>query len=101
MDTLSSVIAAIVNAQRQNYREIRVTTVQGAGSSIVRHLFQRLQREGYIQSASFVAKSYKKAKPVLVYTIALKYDSNGNPAIRSFFRVSTPSRRVYIKTTSF
>jgi len=101
MDSFSSVISAIVNAQRQNYRQIEIKMTQGAGSSTIRRLLQRLQREGYIQAVSFVSNFNKQNKPITTYIISLKYDSNGNPAIRSFFRVSTPSRRVYVKTSSF
>lgn len=101
MDSFSSVISAIVNAQRQNYRRLEINLTQGAGSSKIRRLLQRLQREGYVESVSFVSNINTQNKSTTNYTVFLKYDSTGNPAIRSFFRVSTPSRRVYLKTNSF
>ena len=100
MDPISSVISTIINAQRQNYRDVTIKPNQGAGSTVIKNLLQRLQREGYIEAVSFINNSFQKSKSAVFYNIRLKYNSDGKPAISSFFRVSKSSRRVYIKAAS-
>lgn len=101
MDAFSSTISAIINAQRQGYREVVFKTVQGAGSFKVRNLLQRLQREGYIEAVSLIAGSAINKKKIVLYKVRLKYNSRGKPAVQSFFRISSPSRRIFTKSGSF
>jgi len=100
MDSFSTIRSAIINAQRQGYHKLSISTKQGAGSTKIYSLLQILQREGYIESVSFLSTAIQQSKQTVCYSIILKYDSNGKPAIQRFFRISSSSRRVYIKAAA-
>jgi ribosomal protein S8 len=56
-----------------------------------------LTEEGYIRGFS---KNVNKKKTGYSYCVFLKYDTNGIPVIQSMFRVSKPTRRVYLSIRS-
>jgi len=59
-------------------------------SSFDMNIFESLAKEGYIESASRKGRGVKR-----IIDIKLKYDSDGNPAIKGVKFVSRPSRRLY------
>lgn len=59
-------------------------------------ILEILRNEGYIR-AFFIKKNdnINLSSNIIIY---LKYDSQGNPARRRIFRVSTPGRKIYLST---
>jgi len=56
-----------------------------------------LTEEGYIRGYSKIVTHKKKGA---AFAVLLKYDTNGIPVIQSMFRVSKPTRRVYVSIRS-
>jgi small subunit ribosomal protein S8 len=56
-----------------------------------------LTEEGYIRGFCKVLENKKTQSSFCVF---LKYDTNGVPVIQSIFRVSKPTRRIYISLKS-
>lgn len=97
MDTLSSIITTIINAQRVGRSEVTVSPRQGGGTARSQDFLRLLCREGYLESfASFFPTNSKRPS----FRIRLKYSASGQPVLRARFRVSTPSRRVYIRSAA-
>jgi small subunit ribosomal protein S8 len=70
-----------------------VVVLHSGSSQLCLRILTLLVQEGYIQSFSEISDKLKKKSYIRVY---LKYDANGVPALQSIFRVSKPSRRVYL-----
>jgi len=56
-----------------------------------------LTEEGYIRGYHKIVTNKKKGSS---FVVLLKYDTNGTPVIQSMFRVSKPTRRVYVSIRS-
>ncbi len=97
MDTLSSIITTLINAQRAGRSEIVISSRQGGGTTRAQDFLRLLCREGYLDSfAVFFPTNTKRPS----FRVRLKYNARGEPALRSIFRVSTPARRVYIRSAA-
>jgi len=81
---MSDPLADLLTRIRNGYRA-KLPTVSSPNSRLRRNVLDVLQREGYI-------RGYNAADRDL--SVELKY-SEGEPAIRTIKRVSTPGRRVY------
>ena len=83
-DPLGDMLARIRNAQER--RRPKVAT---PASKIRRRVLDVLAEEGYIRGYAEIEKDGKTE-----FEIELKYH-NGEPAIKTIKRISTPGRRVY------
>ncbi len=83
-DPLGDMLARIRNAQER--RRPKVAT---PASKICRRVLDVLAEEGYIRGYAEIEKDGKTE-----FEIELKYH-NGEPAIKTIKRISTPGRRVY------
>ncbi|HEY8962940.1 MAG TPA: 30S ribosomal protein S8 [Alphaproteobacteria bacterium] len=81
-DSISDLLTRIRNGQ-----QAKLAVVSTPNSRLRRDVLDVLQREGYI-------RGYKVAGDGRDASIELKY-TEGQPAIRTIQRVSTPGRRVY------
>jgi ribosomal protein S8 len=99
MDSISCTINALLNAQRAGFASTSLTLKQTGASSKVRELLRARQREGYIVSVSFVPSTEVRSSHNFC-TVDLKYGPSGEPTFRSYFRVSTPGRRVFVSAAS-
>lgn len=93
MDILSSALSNLLNASRSRRSFMVISARTGGNSGRVRSALRLLVREGYLEALTPV--------PNNGIGVRFKYNSRGEPAIRSIFRVSTPSRRVYAGVNSF
>jgi small subunit ribosomal protein S8 len=89
-DFLGDMFARIKNGHRAR---LGVIVLHPGTSQLCLKILTLLVHEGYIQSFSEVSDKLKKNSYIRVY---LKYDANGVPALQSIFRVSKPTRRVYL-----
>ena len=104
MDFLSKRITAIRNGSLATRSEVKFRIPNGFTSSfnkgenfkLILSSLKVLRREGFIRGFKITANASKKEIQYIV--IYLKYDSSGNQAIRSIFRISTPGRRVYVNS---
>ncbi len=111
MDLLSNIITSIRNGQNASRRHVvcRISNKKLSQSSrqgglkLVKASLDVLCNQGYLRGYSFISQpstSSNKKTVGQALIIYLKYDSNGNSAIRSIFRASTLGRRIYISTRS-
>jgi ribosomal protein S8 len=109
MDTLSSRITTLRNAQRAGRPSVLLTPRQGGGTRLGRSILRLLVREGYIDAFSVYSySSYTQTVSSVsaplpnqtTFLVHLKYGSHGQPAFHSIQRVSTPARRVYISSSA-
>jgi len=109
MDTLSSRITTIRNAQRAGRPSVLLTPRQGGGTRLGRSILRLLVREGYIDAFSVYSYTSCAQVPSSVgaplsnqttFLVHLKYGSHGQPAFHSIQRVSTPARRVYLSSSA-
>ncbi len=110
MDLLSSIITSIRNGQNASRRHVvcRISNKKlskfsrQAGLKLVKASLDVIYNQGYIRGYSFINQEAFSNKKLTsqVLIIYLKYDSNGNSAIRSIFRASTLGRRIYTSTRS-
>ena len=84
-DLISDMITRIRNAQKAN-----LLTLECPASKLGEHLLTVMVDEGYIES--YTKKEVRAGIFVLVVTLKYK---NGEPAIVTINRVSTPGRKVY------
>jgi small subunit ribosomal protein S8 len=87
MDKVAEFITVIRNGGKVKQEKVDVPA-----SKIRAGIAQILADEGYIRSFK-VAKDSKQG----IMRVYLKYDDQGNSAITSIEKVSTPGRRIYIK----
>lgn len=97
MDTLSSIITTIINAQRARRSEIIISSRQGGGTARAQDFLRLLCREGYLESFSFFFPTNSRRPS---FRVRLKYNARGEPVLRAIFRISTPARRVYIRSSA-
>lgn len=94
MNFLSNLITSISNANSAKLNSVscKISTRNELNSVI--QILIILQKEGIIRSFTYI----KNPTQIIIY---LKYNELGNNVIKSIFRVSKPSRPVYIKTKTF
>ena len=90
MDTISQFLTVIRNAGAAKHEKVDLPA-----SKVRAGIAQILANEGYIRSFK-VAKDSKQG----IMRVYLKYDENGDHAIQAIDKVSTPGRRVYVKSDS-
>lgn len=90
MDTISQFLTVIRNAGASKHEKVDLPA-----SKVRAGIAQILVNEGYIRSFK-VAKDSKQG----IMRVYLKYDENGDHAIQAIDKVSTPGRRVYVKSDS-
>ncbi len=109
MDTLSSRLTTLRNAQRAGRPSVLLTPHQGGGTRLGRSILRLLVREGYIDAfsvysySSCTQTSSSLTVPLTnqtTFLVHLKYGSHGQPAFHSIQRVSTPARRVYLSSSA-
>lgn len=88
MDTISQFLTVIRNAGAAKHEKVDLPA-----SKVRAGIAQILVNEGYIRSFK-VAKDSKQG----IMRVYLKYDENGDHAIEAIDKVSTPGRRVYVKS---
>ncbi len=88
MDTIAQFLTVIRNAGVAKHEKVDLPA-----SKVRAGLAQILANEGYIRSFK-VAKDSKQG----IMRVYLKYDEVGNHVITSIDKVSTPGRRVYVKS---
>lgn len=88
MDTISQFLTVIRNAGASKHEKVDLPA-----SKVRAGIAQILANEGYIRSFK-VAKDSKQG----IMRVYLKYDENGEHAIQAIDKVSTPGRRVYVKS---
>ncbi|MNT29021.1 30S ribosomal protein S8 [compost metagenome] len=88
MDTISQFLTMIRNAGAAKHEKVDMPA-----SKFRAGVAQILQNEGLIRSFK-VAKDSKQG----IMRVYLKYDENGQHVITSIDKVSTPGRRVYVKS---
>jgi len=88
MDTISQFLTMIRNAGAARHEKVDMPA-----SKFRAGVAQILQNEGLIRSFK-VAKDSKQG----IMRVYLKYDENGQHVITSIDKVSTPGRRVYVKS---
>lgn len=90
MDTVAQFLTMIRNAGTARHEKVDVPC-----SNVRLGIAKILQETDFIRSYK-VAKDSKQG----VMRVYLKYDSEGNHAITKLDKVSTPGRRVYVKSDS-
>lgn len=92
-DNISDMITRIRNGQKAHLFEIKLFWPT---SKICIEILNLLQIEGFI-------RGYKKIidKDKTIITVLLKYTEFNEPLIKKIERVSTPGKRIYIKSKSF
>jgi small subunit ribosomal protein S8 len=88
MDTIAQFLTVIRNAGAAKHEKVDMPA-----SKVRAGVAQILANEGYIRSFK-VAKDSKQG----IMRVYLKYDEAGNHVITAIDKVSTPGRRVYIKS---
>lgn len=88
MDTIAQFLTVIRNAGAAKHEKVDMPA-----SKVRAGIAQILANEGYIRSFK-VAKDSKQG----IMRVYLKYDEAGNHAITAVDKVSTPGRRVYVKS---
>jgi small subunit ribosomal protein S8 len=91
-DHISDMLTRIRNGQRA---KLSAVTLHPASPKSCFALLEILRDEGYIRG---FRESYSADKNQRTLQVLLKYGPQGEPAIRSIFRVSTPGRRLYSST---
>lgn len=88
MDTIGQFLTMIRNAGTSRHEKVDMPA-----SKVRAGIAEILVQEGYIRSFK-VAKDSKQG----IMRVYLKYDEAGNHAISNVQRVSTPGRRIYVKS---
>jgi len=89
-DFLGDMCTRIKNGHRAR---LGVVMLHPATPQLCLRVLTLLVKEGYIRSFSETLGKRRKDSSICVY---LKYDANGSPALQSIFRVSKPTRRIYL-----
>jgi len=89
MDTIAQFLTVVRNAGKSQHEKVDMPA-----SKVRAGIAQILANEGYIRSFK-VAKDSKQG----IMRVYLKYSEDGQHAITSIDKVSTPGRRVYVKAT--
>ena len=88
MDTIAQFLTVIRNAGTAKHEKVDLPASKGRAG-----IAQILANTGYIRSFK-VAKDSKQG----IMRVYLKYDQDGNHVISAIDKVSTPGRRVYVKS---
>ena len=88
MDTIAQFLTVIRNAGTAKHEKVDLPASKGRAG-----IAQILVNTGYIRSFK-VAKDSKQG----IMRVYLKYDQDGNHVISAIDKVSTPGRRVYVKS---
>jgi ribosomal protein S8 len=99
MNFLSNRLTAIRNGKAAQLEHIAFTRPQGSRPKNIFAILTILRKRGRIRAFSFKETSLS-SKVKTQYIIYLKYDSTGKSVIDSLFRVSKPSRRVYLSSSA-
>lgn len=93
IDPIADMLTRIRNAQA-----VKKSTVSMPMSKIKLNVAKILEREGWITKSEVVKAAGQKnqASQFDELKLALKYDQNGQGAIRSIKRISKPGLRVYV-----
>lgn len=91
-DHISDMVTRLRNAQKA---KLSAVNLHPSSPKVCIHLLEILRDEGYIRG---FRELYIQEKNQQLFQVMLKYGSQGEPAIRSIFRVSTPGRRYYSTT---
>ncbi|TGK22287.1 30S ribosomal protein S8 [Leptospira fluminis] len=87
-DPIGDMLTRIRNAGRAKHESCVIP-----GSKIKRSILELMKEEGFINGYEPVSNgSFEDFK------VSLKYDGTKKPVIRELVRVSTPGRRVYLKS---
>ena len=98
MDPLSNRVTLIQNAQRASRSRVTFSPRTGCNSShAVFSLLRVLRDEGFLEGVEKVNTKQSVSPNLRVH---LKYGSQGEPAIRRIFRVSTTGRRIYVSSVT-
>lgn len=89
-DPISDLFTRIRNGQT-----LRRATVLHPHSRYTAAVVTTLIRLGYVSDMEIIPPSSPREPQFNKMQITLKYDTEGNPAIRKIRRVSKPSRRIY------
>ncbi|KAA0258459.1 30S ribosomal protein S8 [Deferribacter autotrophicus] len=87
-DPISDMLARIRNATMVKKQEVAIPY-----SKLKEAIAEIMKEEGYIKNYRILNEGVKKS--LLLY---LKYDAAGESVIRGLKRISTPGRRVYVKS---
>ena len=91
VDQITDMLVRIKNGQQKKLATVQLYTPV---SKIAVQTLKILQREGYIYGYII-----KKHKPLQI-EVKLKYTLSGTPVISKINRISKPSKRIYVKSTS-
>ncbi len=89
MDTISQFLTKIRNASIAKHTKVDIPS-----SNIRKGIAELLKQEGFIKDFKVVTDGKQG-----VMRVYLKYDSKGNPVIKTLRRVSRPGRRYYIPSS--
>ncbi|CAN8062559.1 unnamed protein product [Agarophyton chilense] len=89
-DPISDLFARLRNGQNA-----KRATIHHPYSRFAKDVVDTLIRQGYVSSINIIPPECPRAPQFNQMRIALKYDNEGQPAIKRIRRVSKPSRRVY------
>ena len=99
MNFLSNRLTAIRNGKAAQLEQIIFTRPQGSRPKNIFAILTILRKRGRIRAFTFKERLVS-GKLKTQYVIHLKYDSVGKSVIDSLFRVSKPSRRVYLSSSA-
>jgi small subunit ribosomal protein S8 len=88
MDTIGQMLTNIRNGSMAKLEKVDMPA-----SKVRENIAKILIKEGFVRSYK-MARDSKQG----IMRVYLKYDEQGNPAFSNLSKVSTPGKRVYIKT---
>lgn len=86
-DTISDYLTRVRNAQMAQHRMVEIPA-----SNIKKRITEILYEQGYILKYKFEDEAFSGQGKIM---IALKYDGNNIPVMRSITRASKPGKRMY------
>jgi len=92
-DNLSDMITRIRNAQHLKLKEV---SLFWPTPKFCLKVLELLKKEGYIRGYKYIFENNK-----IITQVLLKYTPLQVPVIKKIKRVSTPGKRIYVKSKSF
>lgn len=89
MDTIAQMLTNVRNGSMAKLEKVDMPA-----SKVRENIAKILIKEGFVRSYK-MARDSKQG----IMRIYLKYDEQGNPAFSNLSKVSTPGKRVYVKTS--
>ncbi|MDZ4846818.1 MAG: 30S ribosomal protein S8 [Chitinophagales bacterium] len=86
-DPIADYLTRVRNSILARHRIVEVPA-----SNLKKQITEILYKQGYIEKYKFEDVQGKQG----IIKIALKYDANGNPVLKSITRVSKPGKRKYV-----